>query len=323
MSSERPFKAIIVGGGPSGLTLAHCLSAAKINYILFERRPHVVELSGSGFGIFPQNTRVLQQLNLFSKAQALTCPTGKLIEIGPKGETIAELPFLPELEKAFGFPYMMHNRSEFCQLLWENLPEQERVRVGKRVVAVEQKPDCARVAFEDGSTEEGDIVVACDGVYSTMRQALNDDSEILTASGTKSEMGWTAEYRCLYGMSSPLPPGTGSGEFHISLGHGASLQCFTVNDRADWILYEKLPKQTCERVRYTEDEERRFVEKYLDLLVDERGTKFNALWERCQRSKAAVLEEGMCTKWYKRRVVLVGDAVSLSLFAICQIKRFR
>lgn len=110
-------------------------------------------------------------------------------------------------------------------------------------------------------------------------------------------------------MSTPLPPGKGSGEFHVALGQGASAQCFTVNDRADWILYEKLPNATSERVRYTEDEERAFAEKYLDKLIDDQGVTFGDLWERCTRARAAVLEEGIFTKWYQGRVVLVGDAV--------------
>jgi 2-polyprenyl-6-methoxyphenol hydroxylase-like FAD-dependent oxidoreductase len=124
----------------------------------------------------------------------------------------------------------------------------------------------------------------------------------------------TAEYRCLYGMSSPLPPGRGSGEFHVAIGHDVSFQCFTVNDRADWILYEKLPAATSERVRYAEDEEREFAERYLDLLIDDRGTHFSALWKQCRRFKAAVLEEGIYKKWHNGRIVLVGDAVSCAHF---------
>jgi 2-polyprenyl-6-methoxyphenol hydroxylase-like FAD-dependent oxidoreductase len=44
------FRAIIVGGGPSGLALAHCLHAAKIDYVVLERRKEIVEFSGAGLG---------------------------------------------------------------------------------------------------------------------------------------------------------------------------------------------------------------------------------------------------------------------------------
>jgi hypothetical protein len=52
MDSEKrdPFRAIIVGGGPSGLALAHCLHAAKIDYVVLEKRKAIVEFSGAGLG---------------------------------------------------------------------------------------------------------------------------------------------------------------------------------------------------------------------------------------------------------------------------------
>jgi cation diffusion facilitator CzcD-associated flavoprotein CzcO len=45
-----PFRAIIVGGGPAGLAMGHCLDAAKIDYVILERREAIVEPSGAGLG---------------------------------------------------------------------------------------------------------------------------------------------------------------------------------------------------------------------------------------------------------------------------------
>lgn len=173
MSRRTSFRVIVVGGGPAGLTLAQCLSAAKIDYVLFERRPHVVEISGSGFGITPENARVLDQLGLLSKATSLSCSTGDMVQVAPNGRVVARLPIMQKLEENFGYPYVMLNRTQCCELLYESLPDKDRIIAGKRVTAVEQDPDSAKVVFVDGSVEEGDVVIACDGIYSTARKAID------------------------------------------------------------------------------------------------------------------------------------------------------
>jgi 2-polyprenyl-6-methoxyphenol hydroxylase-like FAD-dependent oxidoreductase len=94
---------------------------------------------------------------------------------------------MPMLEKAMGFPFLMHNREEFCQLLWENLAEKERIKTGKRVVSLEQGSKSAKVVFEDGTTEVGDVVIACDGIYSTIRQAVNSGDELAPISSASNK----------------------------------------------------------------------------------------------------------------------------------------
>lgn len=81
-----------------------------------------------------------------------------------------------------------------------------------------------------------------------------------------------------------------------------------------WILYEKLPKETKERVAYTKADEEAFAERYAEMAIDYRSDlKFKALWEQCEQSKAGILEEGIYKSWHEGRVVLVGDAVSTLL----------
>lgn len=69
------------------------------------------------------------------------------------------------------------------------------------------------------------------------------------------------------------------------------MQVFCVNDRADWILYERLPAPMYERVHYPAGEEQRMADKYLDKPISKHGTMFSALWERCQRAKVILTNE--------------------------------
>jgi hypothetical protein len=67
-ASPRPFRVIIVGGGPAGLCLAHALAGAGIDYVLLERRDTVVQRSGLGLALWPHGVRILDQLGLFEEA---------------------------------------------------------------------------------------------------------------------------------------------------------------------------------------------------------------------------------------------------------------
>lgn len=63
-------------------------------------------------------------------------------------------------------------RREFLQILYDELPNKSKVLTRKRVKTVVDNEDEAYVELEDGSVERGDIVVGCDGVHSTVREAM-------------------------------------------------------------------------------------------------------------------------------------------------------
>lgn len=69
------FKVIIVGAGVAGLTLANCLDRYNIAYIVLESRDETQSQLGSLIGVFPNGSRILDQLGIFSKVQSLGVAT--------------------------------------------------------------------------------------------------------------------------------------------------------------------------------------------------------------------------------------------------------
>lgn len=69
--AENHFKVIIVGGGPAGLTAAHVLSRAGMEYVVLERRPSVNIDFGASLALWPQSLRFLSQLGLLGRLQDL------------------------------------------------------------------------------------------------------------------------------------------------------------------------------------------------------------------------------------------------------------
>lgn len=72
--SDR-FKVIIAGGGPNGLTAAHALHQAGIDFVVLEKRPDVVLDEGCSMVLGPANLRVMHQLGLYHRIK----PTSAVI----------------------------------------------------------------------------------------------------------------------------------------------------------------------------------------------------------------------------------------------------
>lgn len=64
MAADR-FRVIIVGGSVAGLTLAHSLASARIDFVLLEGRDNISPKLGATIVMMPNGTRVLDQLGLY------------------------------------------------------------------------------------------------------------------------------------------------------------------------------------------------------------------------------------------------------------------
>ena len=94
------FRAIIAGAGPVGLYLAHALSRANIDYIVLEQHGSVIRYQGAGVLLYPQTSRLLDQIGLYEKAEKdlmiihtqtdLLASNGRLIKSTPLWSMLGE-----------------------------------------------------------------------------------------------------------------------------------------------------------------------------------------------------------------------------------------
>lgn len=180
-NQPHPIRVIIVGGGPSGLVLAHALHQAGIGYIVLEHSQTILASDnnndGPGLILWPNSARILDQLGLLRRTHKLAC------SIRTRQTYLADgSPCSPSYEDVFarsqsdhGRSCMLISRAALTGLLWEALPGREaHVQTGKEVVYIETHATGVRVTCADGSVEEGSIVVGCDGVHSVVRQSMCD-----------------------------------------------------------------------------------------------------------------------------------------------------
>lgn len=66
---------IIVGGSVAGLTLAHCLEQAGIDFVVLEAYGDIAPQVGASIGLLPNGIRILDQLRLWDPIDKFVEPT--------------------------------------------------------------------------------------------------------------------------------------------------------------------------------------------------------------------------------------------------------
>ncbi|KAH8670849.1 hypothetical protein BX600DRAFT_231238 [Xylariales sp. PMI_506] len=302
MAGSRPFRAIIIGGGPVGLCMAHALGLAGIDYVLCEKRPEIADRFGAGLSVMPQAARILHQFGILKEAEALALPmatTAHVIEDGHGWRDNS----LEMIGINHGYRLLLFNRYELIELLLRTLPDHEkRVKTSKGIKSIAETKTGVVVTFDDGTVEEGSIVIGADGVHSTVRRLLGERSP-----GKFDADPFSSHYWGVYAHG-PKIDGIRGGETVERHDDGWAVQSLSREDWSFFFLYEKLPQPTNERKRFTLSDAEEFIKPHLNTKITKDVT-FGDLWARRQFGNLRYLEQGISRTWSHGRVVLVGDAV--------------
>ena len=167
---------IIVGAGPTGLTLANLLGAQGVRTLLLEQMPDIIDYP-RGVGMDDEALRSFQAAGLGAEIEKHTTPFHWVRFIWPSGKVMAEV-------QTRDTPYGWSRRNAFNQplvdrelLLGLARYDNVTVRFNARSDGVSQTGDCAEVSVvneEDGSrrTLKARYVVGTDGGRSPLREAL-------------------------------------------------------------------------------------------------------------------------------------------------------
>ena len=86
---RKRLRVVIVGGSVSGLTLAHALDQAGIDFVVLEKKNDITIQSGASIVIFPNAFAALEQLGLYEAIEKATLPlTGMNSRSGPGARLI-------------------------------------------------------------------------------------------------------------------------------------------------------------------------------------------------------------------------------------------
>jgi salicylate hydroxylase len=179
----------IVGAGIGGLSLALALRERGLRAEVFEQAAELTEI-GAAIALSANGTREFARLGLLDElAAASTVPTELIYRHWRTGERIAAHPVREgdAYVKRFGAPYLGIHRADLQKTLGRALGA-EGLHLGCRLVDIVEQPDSVGLQFANGRTAEADLVVGADGVRSTVRQWVTgtDDARY---SGTSAFRG--------------------------------------------------------------------------------------------------------------------------------------
>ncbi|KAF6789053.1 FAD binding domain-containing protein [Colletotrichum sojae] len=309
--SEQRLKIIIVGGSVTGLTLAHSLHKIGADFTILERRSSIAPQEGASVGILPNGARVLEQLGVYGAVEQATAPLGATHIHFPDGFHFCS-PYPKSMLEKFGYPIAFLERRRLLEVLYDALPDKNKVLVDRNVSDIEQHDEGVRVRTTDGQVYEGDLVVGADGVHSRTR---NEIWRMCSSSGRDKDVvsdkqRMSAEYSCVFGISKGSS-GLKAGEQIMRIYDGRTLVVIpSKDDVVFWFLARKLDRKYgyAEAPRFTlEDAAAACLEVADAPLVC--NVRFGDVWKIRQTFNMVVLEENLLQTWSSGRAVCIGDSI--------------
>ena len=203
------------------------------------------------------------------------------------------------------------------QTLHDSLPAEAQAKLlpNKKVTGFTTDDDGVTVTCADGSTYSGTIIVGADGAHSTVRRLMREKAllqprtaaELKVEQIINEEKPFLTTYRAMWIRFPTVRPLIQPGDASETHGKDCTLQLFAGEDTSVIGIYERMDKPTREGVRYTQQDEEKFIERWGRLPIVKGYTIQDAYTNRTQAGMVN-LEEGILKRWSWERIVLAGDA---------------
>lgn len=175
-------KVLIVGGGIAGLTLAGLLQQRGFAPKVVEQAPEYGQV-GYVIVIWPSGSRVLKGLGLYEDLKRVGRSFTTYNVYDYKGKLIKNYT-IEKVSKKYG-PIISIYRPELIDVLRKAV-DPEFIKMDTTIASLNETDENIEVEFNDGSTEEFDVVIGCDGIRSRTRKHIFGELP-LTYSGMS---GW-------------------------------------------------------------------------------------------------------------------------------------
>ena len=154
-------RALVIGGSIGGLFAANLLRSIGWDVVVFERSKDDLVRRGAGIGANDALFAVLRRIGVpFGAANAIAVPSRVWLETN--GNIAAEVPTSGAFATTWALVY---------QALKDALPA-ECCCFDRNLVRVEERADDVTAIFADGASASGSLLIAADGIHSTVRRQL-------------------------------------------------------------------------------------------------------------------------------------------------------
>ena len=173
-------RALVIGGGIGGLTVARALHLAGIEASVFERAAAVEQIQvGGAIHVWHNGMRGLQRVGLADEVMALggRAAVVETAEMRNRHGKLLTSWSVAKVERDVGAPTVGVRRPDLHRVLAAGV-EPGVLSLGRECTGVQQSADGVVARFADGAEERGDILIGADGLHSTVRSGLLGDEEL-------------------------------------------------------------------------------------------------------------------------------------------------
>jgi 2-polyprenyl-6-methoxyphenol hydroxylase-like FAD-dependent oxidoreductase len=165
-------RVIVIGSGIAGLSAAIALRKVGIDVTVYERAPELREV-GAGISLWANALRALDYIGAGDSVRHVSLKMTRSESRARNGYKVQMVLDSAELERRFGVPDLvrMIHRADLVAALAAHLPP-DVARYGYECVGVELRDTSAGARFQNGHSDEADVVIGADGIRSAVRTAV-------------------------------------------------------------------------------------------------------------------------------------------------------
>jgi 2-polyprenyl-6-methoxyphenol hydroxylase-like FAD-dependent oxidoreductase len=170
---------LISGGGIGGLVTAYALSRHGIPVRVFEQAPEFREV-GAGIQLGPNIFRVLEKIGLKDAILAdAHRPPAQEMRDAVTGKLITRVALDDSFTERFGQPYAVTHRADIHATFLNACLSSKLITLetSRRVDEYADHGDHVSVTLENGERAEGRALIACDGMWSKIRDRIVGDGK--------------------------------------------------------------------------------------------------------------------------------------------------
>ena len=164
-------KVAILGAGPAGMATALALLKAGHDVVVYERYKEA-RPAGNILNLWPPPIKALRSMDVDITDLGAPCRTTFR---NADGHVRAEVRLPEEVIKEYGGGFIGLLRPDLYKRMLQAIPE-GTIQFGKTVSMIESESDFVRLHFQDGTTEDADVLIGADGIDSAVRKHLWGDS---------------------------------------------------------------------------------------------------------------------------------------------------